>query len=112
MLLLFRIVINKRGQFFFSAVVQISTIQIASLVMDKMPASQATTTFTTIVGMTLTLVLVGLLAVVAMLGSRWEKQLRQEVRIQVYFQRDLDQTILKTAQESVETDEAIEDVVI
>ena len=77
--------------------------------MDKMPASQATTTFTTIVGMTLTLVLVGLLAVVAILGSRWEKQLRQEVRIQVYFQRDLDQTILKTALASVETDEAVED---
>ena len=52
-----------------------------------MPASQATTTLTTIIGMTLTLVLVGMLAVVAMLGSRWEKQLRQEVRIQVYFQR-------------------------
>ncbi len=76
--------------------------------MDKMPASQATTTFTTIIGMTLTLVLVGLLAVVGMLGSRWEKQLRQEVRIQVYFQRDLDQTILNTALTSVETDEAVE----
>ena len=36
--------------------------------MEKMPASQATTTLTTIVGMTLTLVLVGMLAVVAMLG--------------------------------------------
>ena len=76
--------------------------------MDKMPASQATTTFTTIIGMTLTLVLLGLLAAVGMLGSRWEKQLRQEVRIQVYFQRDLDQTILNTALTSVETDEAVE----
>ena len=76
--------------------------------MDKIPASQATTTFTTIIGMTLTLVLVGLLAVVGMLGSRWEKQLRQEVRIQVYFQRDVDQTILNTALTSVETDEAVE----
>ena len=77
--------------------------------MDKMPASQATTTFTTIVGMTLTLVLVGLLAVVAMLGSRWEKQLRQEVRIQVYFQRDLDETVLRSALASVETDQAVEE---
>jgi len=77
--------------------------------MDKMPASQATTTLTTIVGMTLTLVLVGMLAVVAMLGSRWEKQLRQEVRIQVYFQRDLDNAILKTALASVESDVAVED---
>ncbi len=77
--------------------------------MEKMPASQATTTLTTIVGMTLTLVLVGMLAVVAMLGSRWEKQLRQEVRIQVYFQRDLDNAILKTALASVESDVAVEE---
>lgn len=74
-----------------------------------MPASQATTTFTTIVGMTLTLVLVGLLAVVAMLGSKWEKQLRQEVRIQVYFQRDLDEAVLRSALVAVETDQAVEE---
>ena len=74
-----------------------------------MPASQATTTLTTIVGMTLTLVLMGMLAVVALLGSRWEKQLRQEVRIQVYFQRDLDNAILKTALASVESDVAVEE---
>ena len=77
--------------------------------MEKMPASQATTTLTTIVGMTLTLVLMGMLAVVAMLGSRWEKQLRQEVRIQVYFQRDLDNAILKTALASVKSDIAVEE---
>ena len=77
--------------------------------MEKMPASEATTTLTTIVGMTLTLVLIGLLSVVAMLGSRWEKQLRQEVRIQVYFQRDLDPTLLKSALTAVETDEAVEE---
>ena len=77
--------------------------------MEKMPASQATTTLTTIVGMTLTLVLIGLLFVVALLGSRWEKQLRQEVRIQVYFQRDLDPTILKSALMAVNTDEAVEE---
>ena len=77
--------------------------------MERLPASQATTTLTTIVGMTLTLVLIGLLSVVAMLGSRWEKQLRQEVRIQVYFQRDLDPTLLKTALASVETDEAVDE---
>lgn len=77
--------------------------------MEKMPASQVTTTLTTIVGMTLTLVLMGMLAVVAMLGSRWEKQLRQEVRIQVYFQRDLDNAILKTALASVKSDIAVEE---
>ena len=65
--------------------------------MEKIPASQATTILTTIVGMTLTLVFIGILSIIVMLGSRWEKQLRQEVRIQVYFQRDLDPTVLKSA---------------
>jgi cell division transport system permease protein len=77
--------------------------------MERTPASQATTTFTTLVGMTLTLVLVGLLSVVALLGARWEKQLRQEVRIQVYFQRDIDASLLKSAILSVETDKAVEE---
>tara|TARA_B110000444_G_scaffold222941_1_gene225209 strand:+ start:576 stop:1460 length:885 start_codon:yes stop_codon:yes gene_type:complete len=74
---------------------------------NRLPASQATTTFTTVVGMTLTLVLIGLLAVVSLLGSRWEKQLRQEVRIQVYFQRDLDEQVLTAAISGAETDEAV-----
>lgn len=76
--------------------------------MERTPASQATTTFTTLVGMTLTLVLIGLLSVVALLGARWEKQLRQEVRIQVYFQRDIDESLLKSAILSVTTDKAVE----
>ena len=74
---------------------------------NRLPASQATTTFTTVVGMTLTLVLIGLISVVSFLGSRWEKQLRQEVRIQVYFLRDLDTETLHTALALVETDEAV-----
>ena len=74
---------------------------------SRLPASQATTTFTTVVGMTLTLVLIGLLSVVSFLGSRWEKQLRQEVRIQVYFMRDLDTEALHTALAIVETDDAV-----
>ena len=77
--------------------------------MERTPTSQATTTFTTLVGMTLTLVLVGLLSVVALLGARWEKQLRQEVRIQVYFQGDIDASLLKSAILSVETDKAVEE---
>lgn len=76
--------------------------------MERTPASQVTTTFTTLVGMTLTLVLIGLLSVVALLGAQWEKQLRQEVRIQVYFQRDIDESLLKSAILSVTTDNAVE----
>ena len=73
----------------------------------RLPASQATTTFTTVVGMTLTLVLIGLLSVLSFLGSRWEKQLRQEVRIQVYFLRDLDTESLHTSLSIVETEESV-----
>ncbi|HIK68092.1 MAG TPA: hypothetical protein EYF95_09000, partial [Flavobacteriales bacterium] len=61
-----------------------------SINKNRLPASQATTTFTTVVGMTLTLVLIGMISVISFLGARWEKQLRQEVRMQVYFMRDLD----------------------
>lgn len=78
---------------------------------NRLPASQATTTFTTVVGMTLTLVLIGILAVVSLLGSRWEKQLRQEVRIQVYFQRDLDDQVLKAAIAGAETDVAVAEAI-
>ena len=74
---------------------------------NRLPASQATTTFTTVVGMTLTLVLIGLLSVLSFLGSRWEKQLRQEVRIQVYFLRDLDTESLHTSLSIVETEESV-----
>ena len=74
---------------------------------NRLPASQVTTTFTTVVGMTLTLVLIGLLSVVTFLGSRWERQLRQEVRIQVYFMRDLDTESLHTALAIVETEESV-----
>ena len=57
-------------------------------------ASQITTAVTTTVGMTLTLLMMGLLIVMAYLGSQWEKQLRQEARVQVFFQRELDSNLL------------------
>ena len=69
----------------------------------RLPASQVTTTFTTVVGMTLTLVLIGLISVISFLGARWEKQLRQEIRMQVYFMRDLDIETLNKALAIIET---------
>lgn len=78
---------------------------------NRLPASQATTTFTTVVGMTLTLVLIGMISVISFLGARWEKQLRQEVRMQVYFIRDLDIETLNKALAIVETDEAVAEAI-
>ena len=73
-------------------------------------ASQVTTAVTTTVGMTLTLLMMGLLIVMAYLGSQWEKQLRQEARVQVFFQRDLDATLLEAARETLRTDPSVERV--
>tara|TARA_B110000503_G_scaffold127581_1_gene197479 strand:- start:996 stop:1877 length:882 start_codon:yes stop_codon:yes gene_type:complete len=73
-------------------------------------ASQITTAVTTTVGMTLTLLMMGLLIVLAYLGSQWEKQLRQEARVQVFFQRELDVDVLQSARESLRTDPAVEAV--
>ena len=78
---------------------------------NRLPASQATTTFTTVVGMTLTLVLIGMISVISFLGARWEKQLRQEVRMQVYFMRDLDLETLNKALAIVETDQAVAEAI-
>ncbi len=73
-------------------------------------ASQITTAVTTTVGMTLTLLMMGLLIVMAYLGSQWDKQLRQEARVQVFFQRDLDATLLESARETLRTDPSVERV--
>lgn len=73
-------------------------------------ASQITTAVTTTVGMTLTLLMMGLLIVMAYLGSQWEKQLRQEARVQVFFQRELDGTLLESARETLRTDPSVERV--
>mgnify|MGYP001237313836 CR=1 FL=1 len=70
--------------------------------------SQITTTVTTIVGMSLTLMLVGLLIAIGYLGYEWEKELRQEARVQVFFQRDIDPTVLSTALEILRTDPGVE----
>ena len=72
--------------------------------------AQITTAVTTTVGMSLTLLLIGLLIVLGFLGMHWEKQLRQEARVQVFFQRELDASVLLEAKELLRTDPAVEAV--
>lgn len=69
--------------------------------------SNWTTTLSTVVGMTLTLTLLGLLGALLFLGQNAEQTLRSEARVQVYFQRELDATALRIAQEALRTDEAV-----
>lgn len=69
--------------------------------------SQFTTAMTTTVGMSLTLLLVGLLLALAYLGRSWEEQLRQEARVQVYFQLALEDSVRGAARETLRTDPSV-----
>jgi cell division transport system permease protein len=71
-------------------------------------AAHVTTAVTTVVGMSLTLLLIGLLLAIGYLGYEWEQELRQEARVQVFFQRDVDPTVLSTAREILRTDPGVE----
>lgn len=58
--------------------------------------------------MSLTLLLIGLLLALGYLGYHWEQALRQEARVQVFFQRDVDSEVLAAAQEMLRTDPGVE----
>jgi cell division transport system permease protein len=60
--------------------------------------------------MSLTLLLIGLLIVLGFLGMHWEQQLRQEARVQVFFQREVEGNVLLEAKEMLRTDPAVESV--
>lgn len=72
--------------------------------------AQITTAVTTTVGMSLTLLMIGMLLVLGFLGYHWEQELRQEARVQVYFQRDIESDVLAQAQETLRTDPGVESV--
>ena len=72
--------------------------------------AQITTAVTTTVGMSLTLLLIGLMLVLGWLGYHWEQQLRQEARVQVFFQREVDEELLEAAREMLRTDPGVESV--
>ena len=75
---------------------------------NKPSGAQVTTAVTTIVGMSLTLLLIGLLLAIGYLGYEWEQELRQEARVQVFFQRDVEPDVLATAREILRTDPGVE----
>ncbi len=75
---------------------------------NKPSGAQVTTAVTTIVGMSLTLLLIGLLMAIGYIGYQWEQELRQEARVQVFFQRDVDPSVLATAREVLRTDPGVE----
>ena len=77
---------------------------------NRLTGAQVTTAVTTTIGMSLTLLLIGLLLVMGFLGYHWEQELRQEARVQVFFQRDVDSNALEQARETLRTDPGVESV--
>ena len=75
---------------------------------NKSSSAHVTTAVTTIIGMSLTMLLIGLLLAIGYLGYEWEQELRQEARVQVFFQRDVDADVLTTAREVLRTDPGVE----
>ena len=69
--------------------------------------AQLTTQFTTIVGMSLTLFLMALIGLGWLFGHYATLQLRQQVHVQVYLQRDLGANAVETARLAVASDPAV-----
>ena len=69
--------------------------------------AQLTTQFTTIVGMSLTLFLMALIGLGWLFGHHATVQLRQQVHMQVYLQRDLGANAVETARLAVASDPAV-----
>ncbi len=69
--------------------------------------AQLTTQFTTIVGMSLTLFLMALIGLGWLFGHHATVQLRQQVHVQVYLQRDLGTNAVETARLAVASDPAV-----
>lgn len=69
--------------------------------------AQLTTQFTTIVGMSLTLFLMALIGLGWLFGHHATVQLRQQVHVQVYLQRDLDASAVETSRLAVASDPAV-----
>ncbi|MGA0434990.1 MAG: cell division protein FtsX [Flavobacteriales bacterium] len=81
----------------------------ANMFNRKRPSgSEITTAVTTTIGMTLTLLLIGILLTIGYLGFHWEQELRQEARVQVFFQREANPEVLAEAREILRTDPAVE----
>ncbi len=69
--------------------------------------AQLTTQFTTVVGMSLTLFMVGMLGMAALFGQWASLKLQQHVHIQVHLQRELSQVQIDGARLAVTADSAV-----
>lgn len=73
----------------------------------KTSQAQLTTQFTTVVGMSLTLFLLGGLGIVGWMGNWATRALRQQVHVQVYLQRELSPNQLASARLAITADPGV-----
>ena len=69
----------------------------------KTSRSNWSTSFSTIVGMTLTLTMLGLLNLLALFGNEWQRMLREQVIVQVFLQQEMDEPGVARVKKIIDT---------
>ena len=69
----------------------------------KTSRSNWSTSFSTIVGMTLTLTMLGLLTLLALFGNEWQRMLREQVIVQVFLQQEMDEPGVARVKKIIDT---------
>ncbi|MBI1267178.1 MAG: FtsX-like permease family protein [Cryomorphaceae bacterium] len=69
----------------------------------KTSRSNWSTSFSTIVGMTLTLTMLGLLTLLALFGNEWQRMLREQVVVQVFLQQEMDEPGVARVKKIIDT---------
>ncbi len=64
--------------------------------------SNWSTSLSTVVGMTLTLTMLGLLSLLFLFGRQWQKQLREQVVVQVFLEQELDEPAVARVKKIIE----------
>lgn len=68
----------------------------------KTTRSNWSTSLSTIVGMTLTLTMLGLISLLYLFGEKWQEQLREQVLVQVFLDKEMDETAISRVKKQLE----------
>ncbi|MDG1262903.1 MAG: permease-like cell division protein FtsX [Flavobacteriales bacterium] len=68
----------------------------------KTTRSNWSTSLSTVVGMTLTLTMLGLISLLYLFGEKWQEQLREQVLVQVFLEKDMDETAISRVKKQLE----------
>ena len=79
----------------------------ASKSQPRRSQAQLTTQFTTVIGMSLTLFLMGMLGLAALLGQWANAQMKQHVHVQVYLQREMSPSQIDEARLAIAADPSV-----